>query len=101
MCFGGGGSDYVKKDYGALPSLGTGSASKTVTLNGAPAPMRGSRSKSGGNSLMDETMASARASYKTYSDTPSKSGGGIDDQRASRTSALRKKKSLFSYLGFN
>ena len=47
MCFGGSGPDYVKKDYGALPSLGTGSASKTVTLNKAPAPMRGSRSGSG------------------------------------------------------
>jgi hypothetical protein len=48
MCFGGsGGSGYVKKDYGALPSLGTGSASKTVTLNEAPAPMRGSRTGSG------------------------------------------------------
>jgi hypothetical protein len=98
MCFGGGTPNYTKKDYGALPSLGTGSASKTVTLNEAPAPMRGSRS---GSSSIDETMASARASYKSYSDTPSKSGGGIDDQRASRTSALRKKKSLFSYFGFN
>ena len=98
MCFGGGTPNYTKKDYGALPSLGTGSASKTVTL-GEAAPMRGSRS---GSSSIDETMASARASYK--------SGGGIDDQRAARTSALRKsstysdkpkKKSLFSYLGFN
>jgi hypothetical protein len=100
MCFGGGTPDYTKKDYGALPSLGTGSASKTVTL-GEAAPMRGSRSGSS-SSLIDETMAAARAS--------SKSGGGIDDQRAARTSALRKsstysdapkKKSLFSFLGFN
>ena len=70
MCFGGsGGSDYVKKDYGALPSLGTGSASKTVTL-GEAAPMRGSRSKSGGNSLMDETIAAARKSRSAGSVRP-------------------------------
>ena len=72
MCFGGGTPNYTKKDYGALPSLGTGSASKTVTLNKAPAPMRGSRSGSS-SSLIDETMAAAQAS--------SKSGGGIGSIR--------------------
>jgi len=99
MCFGGGTPDYTKKDYGALPSLGTGSATKTVTL-GEAAPVRGSSS---GSSSLASTMAAARASA-------AKSGGGIDDQRAARTSALRKsstysdtpkKKSLFSFLGFN
>ena len=47
MCFGSKGSgtpSYVKKDYGALPSLGTGSASRTGTLNEAPpVAARGSR----------------------------------------------------------
>lgn len=58
MCFGGGTPDYTKKDYGALPSLGTGSATKTVTL-GEPAPVR---SSSSGSSLLESTMAAARAS---------------------------------------
>lgn len=50
MCFGSKGSgtpSYVKKDYGALPSLGTGSATQTVTLNEAPpVAARGSRAGS-------------------------------------------------------
>ena len=50
MCFGSKGSGtptYVKKDYGALPSLGTGSATQTVTLNEAPpVAARGSRAGS-------------------------------------------------------
>ena len=58
MCFGGGTPDYTKKDYGALPSLGTGSATKTVTL-GEAAPVR---SSSSGSSLLESTMAAARAS---------------------------------------
>jgi hypothetical protein len=69
MCFGGGTPNYTKKDYGALPSLGTGSASKTVTLNEAPAPMRGSRSGSS-SSLIDETMAAARKSRSAGSVRP-------------------------------
>jgi hypothetical protein len=68
MCFGGGTPDYTKKDYGALPSLGTGSASKTVTL-GEAAPMRGSRSGSS-SSLIDETMAAARKSRSAGSVRP-------------------------------
>ena len=94
MCFGSGSPSYTKKDYGALPSLGTGSASKTVTL-GSSTPMRGSRSDDSSTSAYD-AMASARTSLQ-----PS---GGIDDQRAARTSSLGrapKKKSLFSLLGFN
>jgi hypothetical protein len=68
MCFGGGTPNYTKKDYGALPSLGTGSASKTVTL-GEAAPMRGSRSGSS-SSLIDETMAAARKSRSAGSVRP-------------------------------
>jgi hypothetical protein len=68
MCFGGGTPDYTKKYYGALPSLGTGSASKTVTL-GEAAPMRGSRSGSS-SSLIDETMAAARKSRSAGSVRP-------------------------------
>lgn len=37
MCFSSGAPDYTKKDYGPLPSLGTGSASRTVTL---PTPVK-------------------------------------------------------------
>lgn len=61
MCFSGTPS-YTKKEYGPLPSLGTGSASKTVTL-GSSTPMRGSRSDD--SSTMDDAMASARASLQT------------------------------------
>ena len=100
MCFGMKGSgtpSYVKKDYGALPSLGTGSASKTVTLNKAPAPMRGSRTGSSSYEANSPINISTGSGY----------GAGIDDQRAARTSALRKsstykdapKKSLFSFFG--
>lgn len=62
MCFGSGAPDYVKKDYGALPSLGTGSATKTVTLKSdAVDPSRGSSDDS--SSTAGAAMARARASY--------------------------------------
>lgn len=60
MCFGGGTPSYTKKDYGPLPSLGTGRTDETPIAPTAVAPvMRGGGDSS---STMDETMAAARKS---------------------------------------
>ena len=70
MCFGSKGSGtptYVKKDYGALPSLGTGSATQTVTLNEAPpVAARGSRAGSSSyeaNSPINISTGGGSSSY--------------------------------------
>ena len=101
MCFGSGTPAYTKKDYGPLPSLGTGRTDETPV---APAAVEAPVTRGGGgsSSTLDETIARAQASRNANS--------SIDDQRAARTSSLRrgstyksapKKKSLFSLFGFN
>lgn len=88
MCFGSGAPSYTKKDYGPLPSLGTGRTDETpLGLTAPAAPV----TRGGSSSTADEAMARARASYnKSKSDS-------VDDRRAARNSPAPKSKSLFSY----
>ena len=70
MCFGSGTPSYTKKDYGPLPSLGTGRTDETpIAPTAVEAPVtRGSGG--GGSSALEEVMARARASRSTGSVRP-------------------------------
>jgi len=64
MCFGSGAPSYTKKDYGPLPSLGTGRTDETpLGLTAPAAPV----TRGGSSSTQDEAMARARASYNSRS----------------------------------
>lgn len=69
MCFGGTPS-YTKKEYGPLPSLGTGRTDETpIAPTAVEAPV--TRGGDGGSSsTLDETIARARASRSAGSVRP-------------------------------
>jgi len=75
MCFGSGAPSYTKKDYGPLPSLGTGRTDETpLGLTAPAAPV----TRGGSSSTADEAMARARASYNSSSSRPVARPSGLN-----------------------